>query len=133
MRCLLLIGLVIALAALSTGCNRESPAPDLQGKLDTALAIDDVKQRDLAVAKAIDEAASAITIHFSKRTEFVKKALSKISDPRFRDQTAEAAAKRLLGSGAGGGAAEEVAKTISDASQRDRVLSELAKLNAPGD
>jgi hypothetical protein len=120
MRSLLLVILIVAVSGLGAGCGRDKPVGDLQGKLDAALAINDVPTRDTALANVADSAAAAAD------AEIVKKAVSKINDVPTKDKAAASAALKL-GSAGKSTEAAEVAKMINDVPLRDRTLSKLTK------
>jgi len=119
-RALLAVMLVVAVSGLGAGCSREMPAGGYQGKLDAALAINDLSTRDAALANVADGAAAA------GEADIVKKAVGTINDLSTKDKTAASAALKL-GNAGKSTEATEVAKMINDLSLRDRTLSKLTK------
>ena len=114
----ILTALCLALGCSSSTSNQTPEA--LNGRLEAALALIDANNRDSALVKVAEDAASA------GQADVVKKSLSRVTDIGKKDDAAENCALKLAKAGKGTEAAE-VAKSIVDSGKRDSTLGKLAK------
>jgi hypothetical protein len=121
--------LFISLMALgwALGCSDRKPTQanisDLKARLEAATALRDPFQKDVALAKVAEHAATV------GDAEVTAKAVAGIGDPFKRDGTASNCAPRLAAAGRLHEGVE-LAKTIGDTFMRDNVLALLAKGNS---
>jgi hypothetical protein len=115
--------LVFAVLSLA-GCGHQRTPhaipEQLKGRLDAALAINDMNQRDAALKSVAQDAAEAA------EGEIVKRAVYEIHDLPMMDKVAYACALRLVERGQAQAAAD-TAKLMRDASKQNEVLSRIAK------
>ncbi len=117
---LLSVGSLVVLLCLS-GCGEPAPAPtpELQGRLDAAILIGDNSMRNAS----LEEVAWVAAVSGDGDISFT--GTQEISDVSQRDRVAEKCARRL-NEHRETRAAVRIARLISDVSQRDIVLQEIA-------
>jgi len=100
--------------------NEDLTLDQLKGRLDAALSMSNLNQRDEALKAVAENAASA------GQAELVKQALGKFTNLNVKDEVAAACALKLS---AAGHAQEgvEVAKMMTNINMRDEALRKIAQ------
>ena len=112
-------GMLLVCLLLLTGCGSNADT-DNQSRLDTATQINNVNDRNTALAAVAISAAKA------GEGDIVKKAVSAITVANKKMRTARDSAEALAAAGQGE-AAVEVANMITQATMRDDTLKKIAQ------